>query len=85
MMEPKAYQFMDQFREKDPECYKYLYKIFMSPYMMESADLWIKYFASGGKPEKLISHDNIMKHYRKYKGEKSTIKIIHKGKEEHEL
>lgn len=85
IMEPKAYDFMYKFTTEDPECYKYLYRIFMSHYMIASADLWIRYFAAGNKPEKTITYGDVIKHYREYKGEKSTIKIKRKGEEEREL
>jgi hypothetical protein len=56
IMEPKAYDFMYKFTKEDPECYKYLYKIFISPYMIASADMWIKYFSTGNKPDRIISY-----------------------------
>jgi len=85
IMDKKAYHFMEVAREKDVKCYKYLYKIFMSRNMMEHIQDFVIFFAKGGKSEELISFPTVIKHYRKYKGIKSNIKIAHKGEEEYDL
>ena len=85
LMEPKAYIFMEQARLKEPKLYKYLYKMFMSQNMMHYAQYYVDYFARGGKPYRVITHGDIIKAYRKYKGIKSSIKIKHKGEKEKEL
>ena len=85
IMEQKAYEFMEWQRLNDPECYKYLYKQSMSPYMMHYAQMYVDYFARGGEAPILISHGDIVKKYRKYKGIKTKFKIVHKGEEEHDL
>lgn len=82
IMEEKAYEFFDKLRTQDPECYKYLYRIFMSPYMMERADYYINYIDSGMPIEQKIPLKEVIKHYRKYKGISSNIRVIHKGEEE---
>lgn len=85
MMTRKAYSFMDGLRLKDAKCYKYLYRIFMSPYMMEHANYWVKYFANGGKVQKRIDYAIVFKHYARYYGITPTIKIMHKGEEEKDI
>ena len=85
IMEQKAYEFMEWQRLNDPECYKYLYKQFMSPHMMHFAQMYVDYFAKGGYPARMITHGDIIKKYRKYKGIKSKIRIVHKGEEKKEL
>ena len=85
LMDTKAYAFVEEARIKEPELYKYLYKQFMSPYMMHYAQMYVDFFAKGGKAPKKITYGAVIKAYRKYKGIKSTIKIQHKGEDEKEL
>ena len=85
IMETKAYEFMEWQRLNDPDVYKYLYRKFMSKYMMANAEMYVDYFAKGGKAPKLITLGDIVKRYRKYKGIKTKFKIVHKGEEDREL
>ena len=85
IMEPKAYEFMEWQRLNDPTTYKYLYKIFMSKYMMMNAHYYADYFAKGGKAPKLVTIGDVVQKYKKYKGIKTKIKILHKGEDEREL
>ena len=85
IMKKKAYEFMEWQRLNDPECYKFLYKKFMSPHMMHYAQMYVDYFARDGEPYRMITHGEIVKMYRKYKGIRSKFKIKHKGEEEKEL
>jgi len=84
IMEKEAYDFMEWQRVNDPECYKALYRKFVSPNMMINAQAYVDYFAKGGKAPKTISHSDIVKAYRNhYSLTKITIK--HKNEEECEL
>lgn len=85
IMEQKAYEFMEWQRLNDVNCYKWLYRQFMSKAMMQNAHLYVDYFAKGGKPPYKVTHAIIIKAYRKYKGMKSKIKVVHKGEKEREL
>ena len=85
IMAKKAYEFMEWQRLNDPACYKHLYKNFMSKNMMHNAQAYVDYFAKGGKPWKLITFGGIIQAYKKYKGIKSKIRIVHKGEDEKEL
>ena len=85
IMEQKAYEFMEWQRLNDPKCYKWLYKQFMSKAMMQNAQIYIDYFANGNKAPYKVGYGHIIKAYRKYKGIKTKIKIIHKGEEDHAL
>ena len=85
IMELKAYEFMEWQRLNDPGVYRHLYRKFMSKYMMANAQIYADYFAKGGKAPKLISLGDVVQKYKKYKGIKTKIKIVHKGEEEHEL
>ena len=67
IMEKKAYEFMEWQRLNDPECYKFLYKKFMSPHMMHYAQMYVDFFARGGKTPIFITHGEIIKMYRKIK------------------
>ena len=55
IMQIPAYNQMEYYREKDPECYKALYKIFMSPYMMKNIQYFVDYFDKGGVVKKKIT------------------------------
>ena len=85
IMEQKAYAFMEHQRTTDPAMYKTLYKVFMSPNMMEHIQQWVSFFASGQKAIGRIPLSEVYKHYKKLKGIKGTIKVVHKGEEEREL
>lgn len=85
VMEPTAYKFMEIARIKDPECYKRLYKIFMSRQMMYNIQYYVEYFLRGFKIKEPIKFSSVMKEYKKIKGIKNKIRVIHKGEEEHEL
>lgn len=85
LMDKKAYVFMEHARLKDPECYKYLYRLFMSPHMMHYAQRYVDFFAKGGVSPTQITFGNVIKQYRKYKGIRSKIKIKRKGEKEHEI
>lgn len=86
IMDKDAYEFMFNLTRTDPEAYKYLYKIFMSPYMMERADYFVLYFSRGGKVPngQTIPLVEVIKHYRKYKGIETKI-VIKRKDEEYEL
>ena len=85
IMEKKAYEFMEWQRLNDPQCYKFLYKKFMSPHMMHYAQMYVDYFARDGKPFRMVTHGDIIKMYRKYKGIKTKIKFKRKGEKEYDL
>jgi len=85
IMEKNAYAFMEYQRKNDPEIYKKLYRKFMSKNMMEHAQYYVDYFARGNKAPKLVMIGDVVKEYKKLKGIKSNIKIIHKGEDEREL
>jgi len=86
IMETKAYAFMEHLRTTKPKAYKHLYKIFMSRNMMEHIQYFVDYFASGGITEERIKLSSVIKHYRKFQGEKVTnITIKRKNEEEREL
>lgn len=87
IMKKDAYEFMYSFISTDPEAYKHLYRIFMSPYMMERADYFVQYFHRGGKTpeEELIPLLKVAKYYKKFKGIKDKIVIKRKGRKEYEL
>ena len=85
IMEEKAYMFMEWQLENDPECYKFLYKKFISPNMMHNAQAYVDYFAKGGEPYKMITHGDIIKMYKKYKNIKSKITFKRKGEVKREL
>ena len=86
IMDVKAYAFMENIRIKDPKCYKWLYKRFMSKNMMVNAQMYVDFFAKGGvAPYAKVSYGAMIKAYKKYKGIRSTIKVVHKGEEEREL
>ena len=81
IMTRKAYSFMDGLRTKDPDCYKYLYRIFMSPNMMEHANTWVNYFANNGKVDNIIPFSEVFKWYAKYYKIDPRIMVHHKGEE----
>ena len=85
IMVRQAYEFMEWQRLNDVDAYKRLYKIFMSKAMMQNAQLYVDYFAMGGKPPRYISYPEIVKAYKKIKGIRGKIKIVHKGEDEREL
>ena len=87
IMEKDAYKFMYDLTSTDPNTYKHLYKIFMSPYMMERADYFVEYFRRGGKApdNELIPLSRVVKYYKQYKGIKDKITVIHKGEKSREL
>lgn len=85
VMEKRAYDLMEFLRMKDPECYKALYKIFMSKNMMIRINFFVDFFAKGGEVPERVKLADVVKHYRKYKGIKSKIKVIRKGEDEYEL
>lgn len=85
MMDGEAYMLMEYLRTVEPDTYKHLYRIYMSKYMMENIEFYVDYFAQGHKPDHLIPKADVMKHYLKYKGYKSTIKIKRKGEEERDF
>jgi len=84
-MEEDAYSFLEWQRMNDPECYKQLYRVFMSPYMMEHAQYFVNAIDSGMPIEQKIPLKEVVKHYKKFKGIKDKIIIKHKGEEEKEL
>ena len=84
-MQPPAYNFMENVRMNDPECYKALYKIFMSPNMMEHIGDWVNFFAAGQKVAGRIPLSEVYKHYRKIKGIKGKVVVKRKGKKDKEL
>jgi len=85
IMEQKAYEFMEWQRLNDPKCYKWLYRQFMSKAMMVHAQTYVDYFANGNEPPYKVKYGTVIKAYKKYKGIKSKIKIVHKGEEEWKL
>jgi hypothetical protein len=85
LMEPKAYKFMELVRVKDPECYKRLYRIFMSKNTMHHIQYFVDYFASGGTTQEPIKFSSIIKEYRKIKGIKSKFTVKHKGEDDFDL
>jgi len=85
VMEPRAYKFMEITRIKDPDCYKLLYRIFMSKQMMYNIQYYVEYFLRGYKVQEKITLASMMKEYKKIKGIKTKIRVIHKGEEEKEL
>lgn len=85
IMERKAYEFMEWQRLNDVTTYKKLYRVFMSRAMMRHAQLYVDYFAKGGKSPINITFPDIIKAYKKIKGIKTKIKIAHKGEDEYVL
>ncbi len=85
IMVKEAYEFMEWQRLNDVDAYKKLYRIFMSKAMMRHAQTYVDYFAKGGKSPIMITYPNIIKAYKKIKGIKTKIRIVHKGEEDHEL
>lgn len=85
IMEKDAYNFLEHKRKNDPDCYKYLYKIFMSRYMMRNIEYFVQLFANDYKLPKRIPLSEIYKHYRKYKGIRPNIMVKHKGEKEKKL
>jgi hypothetical protein len=85
IMMPQAYEFMEYQRLNDTDTYKKLYRKFMSRYMMENAQIYVDFFAQGGKTNKHISFPDVVKEYKKIKGIQSKIAIVHKGEKEYEL
>ena len=85
IMEQKAYEFMEWQRLNDVNAYKRLYRVFMSKAMMEHAQLYVDYFAKGGKSPIRITYPDIIKAYKKIKGIRTKIKIVHKGEEDREF
>lgn len=85
VMQVPAYDMMEYLRINEPKTYKYLYKIFMSKYMMQNINQFVEYFAKGGKAKTMIKLSDIVKEYRKMKGIKSKIVIKRKNQEDIEL
>lgn len=85
VMEKNAYNFLENIRVKDPECYKRLYKIFMSKNMMSRIQAFVDFFAQGGEVPERIPLSEVVKHYRKIKGIRSKIKVVHKGEDDRDL
>ena len=85
MMIKQAYEFMEWQRLNDVDTYKRLYRVFMSKAMMQNAQLYVDYFAQGFTPPRLITYPEVIKAYKKIKGIRSKIKIVHKGEDEKEL
>lgn len=87
IMTKDAYDFLYNLISTDSEAYRHLYRIFMSPYMMERADYFVKYFHRGGKTpeEDLVQLSKVVKWYKKFRGIKNKITIKRKGREEYEL
>lgn len=85
IMERKAYKFMEWQRVNDPDAYRRLYRKIMSRNMMEFAQEYVDYFAKGYKAPVTVSFPEIVRLYKKIKGIKTRIKLIHKGEDEYEL
>lgn len=85
IMETKAYQFMEYQRLNDPECYKILFKKFISPNMMANVDYYIMYFASGKIAPKKATLADVIREYNRYYNIKPKFTIKHKGEEEKKL
>jgi len=85
MMTQAAYATMEWLRLNDPDGYKHLYKTFMSRNMMENIQMYVDYFAQGGKVDMQVKKSDILRYYIKYKGYKPTIKVKHKGEKERDL
>lgn len=78
MLDRRAYATMEWLRKNEVEAYKTLYRKLVSPAMMENIQLYVDWFASGGKCVQ-ISNKVVMKHYLDYKGYKRTISVQHGG------
>ncbi|KKM86444.1 hypothetical protein LCGC14_1278980 [marine sediment metagenome] len=85
MLTRSAYQTLEWIRINDVEGYKYIYKIVMSPNMMNNISYYVDYFAEGGTVDKLIPKNIIMGKYMKYRGYKPIIKVKRKGEEEYDV
>lgn len=85
IMNELAYRFMEWQRLNDPKCYKHLYRKFMSKAMMMNAQLYVDYFAKGGRAPKLITYPIIIRAYKNYYGIKTKFVVKHKNEEEYEL
>jgi len=87
IMEKDAYEFMYKLTTTDPMAYKHLYRIFMSPYMMERIEYYVRYFRRGGKvPDgETIPLSKVVKYYKNFKGIKDKIIIKHKGRDDRKL
>ncbi len=85
IMQKPAYEFMEYHRTEYPDIYKKLYRVFISPYMMENAEFYVDYFANGGKLDKPITLATVIKEYKKIMGVRPEIRIIHKGEKERKL
>ena len=84
-MTQAAYFMMEWLRINDPPGYKAMYRIFMSKNMMDNITYYVDYFAQGGKITKKLPKSELIRHYVRYRGYKPTIKVKHKGEEEHDL
>ena len=87
VMTKDAYEFMYNLISTDSEAYKHLYKVFMSPYMMERSDYYVQYFRKGGKviDEEIIPLSMVVKYYKKFRGIENKIIIKRKGRKDYEL
>lgn len=80
MMTMSAYQMMEWCRTNDVEAYKHLYKIFMSRNMMENIQTYVDFFAQGGKTDRKIKKEDVIRHYLRYKGYKPKIMVERDGR-----
>jgi len=85
MMEEDAYMVMEWLRLHDPDAYKFLYRKFVSKYMMENIMYYMDYFAAGNEAKYKIPKSHVMKFYKQYYNIKNKITIKRKGKEDREL
>lgn len=85
VMEEDAYDFMYELTVSDPETYKKMFKVFVSPYTLHKIDDFVQAFATGSSVSKRITIGEVVKRYRKIKKIRSKITIKHKNGDEYEL